>query len=541
MTIDASGNVYVTGVFSGIIDFDPGPSTYTLNGLGNLMYITKQDPAGNLVWAKSFGVMSGITEKSQAMTVDPLGNIIIAGYFAGPGDFDPGPGTFMLYSSAGMGDAFILKLDANGNFIWAKCLSGTADGVASDEFVSIDTDALGNIYALGDYYDTLDADPGPGVYLLTNAILYADVFVAKYDPSGNFIWAKSFDASADMGSNGLCLGPKGDVFVSGIFGLSCDFDPGPGVFTMTAQGNSSDIFLVKLSSAGNLLWARQFSGPNRDEQSSIALDATGNTFISGIYFGSIDTDPGPAVVTVSTTAPYSPATFITKVDPNGNYVWSRGINGPKEVTAYALDLDNVANVHVAGRFQQTVDFDPGPGMYNLTVFGGGDVFLLRLDSNGVFLTAQQMGGTGYESGRGLLVGPGNEIIINGEYLATGDYDPSGTVYNLYLGTDFSDVFVVKLLANVATSVSAYAFSADLSVFPNPASDFLFVKAPAGAFVNFTIRILSVEGKEMMRIKNSNENSIFSIDLGNLTEGYYIFEALDADAGTKRVPFVIARP
>ena len=173
LSVDASGNVYTAGYFTGTADFDPGAGTYNLSSAGySDVFIQKLDAAGNFIWAKSFG---GVNEDIvNSLSVDALGNVYIAGYFYGTADFDPGAGTYNL-TSAGEGDVFIQKLDAAGNFIWAKAFGGVYGDVSN----SLSVDASGNVYTAGAFRGTADFDPEAGTQQYLTSQGETDVFVHK--------------------------------------------------------------------------------------------------------------------------------------------------------------------------------------------------------------------------------------------------------------------------------------------------------------------------------------------------------------------------
>ncbi len=156
IAVDDSGNVYTTGSFLGTADFDPGPGTSNLTGGGNWdVFISKLDSAGNFLWAKNVDGANFVEGFSIAL--DGSGNVYTTGRFGDTGDFDPGAGTSYL-TSAGVWDVFILKLDAAGNFLWAKSMGGSD----SEWGNSIELDDLSNIYITGFFSGTADFDPGAG-------------------------------------------------------------------------------------------------------------------------------------------------------------------------------------------------------------------------------------------------------------------------------------------------------------------------------------------------------------------------------------------
>jgi len=179
----------------------------------------------------------------NSIALDAFGNVYTTGHFEGTADIDPGAGVFNL-TSAGLYDIFISKLDASGNFAWAKAMGG-----AGYEYgLSIALDADGNVYTTGGFFSaTVDFDPGGGVLNLTSAGGY-DIFISKLDASGNFAWAKAMGGTTRDQAGSIALDDSGNVYTTGYFHDTPDFDPGAGVFNLTSAGNS-DIFVHKMSQA----------------------------------------------------------------------------------------------------------------------------------------------------------------------------------------------------------------------------------------------------------------------------------------------------
>jgi len=169
---DDAGNIYATGFFRGTVDFDPGPGVFNLSSPGGeAVFVLKLDAGGNFTWAKAMGGPL-FNNWGYAIALDRLGNVYTTGFFIGPADFDPGPGSFIL-NSGGL-DIFISKLNNNGDFLWAK--SAGAAGV--DQGYGIAVDRFLNIYATGQFASTTDFDLETGTYLLT-AIPVSDPYVLK--------------------------------------------------------------------------------------------------------------------------------------------------------------------------------------------------------------------------------------------------------------------------------------------------------------------------------------------------------------------------
>jgi hypothetical protein len=330
ITVDASGNVYSTGYFRGTVDFDPGAGTanHTSVGLEDI-FVQKLDPSGNFIWAITIGGSS--FDRGYSITVDALGNVYTIGHFRGTVDFDQGAGIANL-TSVGNEDIFVQKLDASGNFIWAKSF-GASD---EDEGSSITVDASGNVYSSGYFRGTVDFDPGAGTANLTSAGDW-DIFVQKLDASGNFIWAKSFGGiSTDFGV-AITVDASGNVYTTGRFSETVDFDPGAGTANLTSAAYY-DVFVQKLDASGNFIWVKSFGGSYSDGGNSITVDASGNVYTIGFFIDTVDFDPGVGTANL-TSSEGTYDTFVQKLDASGNFIWAHSFGGISTDYGNAITVD----------------------------------------------------------------------------------------------------------------------------------------------------------------------------------------------------------
>jgi hypothetical protein len=205
-------------------------------------------------------------------------------FFEGTADFDPGARVYNL-TSAGGRDIYISKLDASGNFIWARRMGG----VNLDQAYSIALDASQNLYINGDFDGTVDFDPGMGTQNLT-ANGATDIFVSKFDSSGSFIWAKNIGGTLADEVRSLTVGTSGNVYITGIFYSTVDFDPGTGISNLTSTG-AGDIFISKLDASGGFIWAKNMGGAGNDFGNSVAVDNVENVYTTGYFTGIADFDP----------------------------------------------------------------------------------------------------------------------------------------------------------------------------------------------------------------------------------------------------------
>jgi len=176
------------------------------------------DASGNFVWAKRFGNTND--DFGMAIATDALGNVYTTGRFQGTADFNPGAATNTLTSAGGI-DIFIQKLDASGNFLWAKRCGGP--GADYGQFICTDvsgnvicTDVSGNVYITGAFAGNVDFDPGSGITSLLGAG-GEEIYVLKLNASGNFMWARAFAGSANDFANSICVDGSGNVYTTGYF------------------------------------------------------------------------------------------------------------------------------------------------------------------------------------------------------------------------------------------------------------------------------------------------------------------------------------
>lgn len=373
----------------------------------------------NFEWAKQ---MRGTGyDEAYSVALDPLGNVYTTGNFQGTVDFDPGAGTFFM--TAGSVDIFISKLDVQGNFVWAKKLGGSVLNYG----YSIALDPAGNIYLTGTFSGVVDFDPGAGVFNLTSSN-FGDLFVCKLDVSGNFIWVSQIKANLTAEAYSLAVDATGKTFVTGSFRDTVDFDPGVQSYNLVSN-EGTDIFVLKLDASGNFLWAKQMGGTVQDMGRSIAVDIAGNVLTCGHFMGTADLDPGAGIYNFTSTG-YEDI-FILKLDALGSFVWAKQIGGIYSDYGEGIVIDNAFNIYCTGQFTNTVDFDPGAGIYNL--IGISDVFILKLNVSGNFIWGKQLtdNGSGDDRPTSIALDTSGEIYTTGRFNSfVLDCDPGPSHYYL---------------------------------------------------------------------------------------------------------------
>lgn len=485
---DDNGNVYGTGYFRGTVDFDPGTGVFNLTAGGTQdAFISKWDASGNFTWAKQIGAAGW--EESHAITLDDSGNIYITGFFLGTADFDPAATTFNLTSGPG-GDAFICKLDPSGNFVWAKRIRGT-QAVTS---YGIAVDDSGNVYTTGFFDGTADFNPGPATFNLT-VVGYSDIFVSKLDAAGNFAWVKRLGGTDGEVGYSIALDSSGNIYTTGTFFGTVDFDPGSGTYNLSSSPGQQEIYISKLDASGNFAWARQMGG---ETGYSIAVDNTGSVYATG-YYGWADIE-------------------ITKLDPSGNITWAKQIGASM---GYSLAVDASCNVYTTGIFYGTRDFDPGPGTFNMTSIGSSDSYISKLDSSGNFIWAVQLGGTNEVHTRGLGVDGNGHVYTTGSFDGTGDFDPAATTFNL-TSTGSYDIFLHKL-APGEVGLPENSFTDAFKIYPNPTDGNLVIEFEK-AHESLTLVLRTITGQVIDTKFATNSNRV-EMQI-NAASGVYILEVSD---------------
>jgi hypothetical protein len=393
-------------------------------------------PACSELRAEEFGWAGRLggsqVDRAEAAAVAPGGAIVVVGSFQGSADFDPGPGSVIL-DSAGMDDAFVVKLDSVGSLVWARRLGSSSLDDAHD--VAVDGD--GNVWVVGEFEGTVDFDPGPGSFPLTAS--WHDAFIWKLDGNGAFLWAGRVGGSSGDVARAVTLGSFGAVYVTGTFVQTADFDPGPGVFNLTSAG-SEDVFLLRLNSEGIFGWARRMGGPSYDWPFGIAVDGEQRVWTVGRFAGTADFDPGSG--TYELTAIGLNDGFVSTVDGAGSFVSAGRIGGSGNDRFDGVASDGAQGLFVIGTFQGTADLAPGDKTDERISAGGYDVFVSALGADGESLWTATLGAEQDDHGWGIAADGGGHVLAVGKVQGTADFDPGDGTFPL--AASFYDGFVWKL-------------------------------------------------------------------------------------------------
>lgn len=516
---DASGNLYAMGSFIGTVDFDASAVTATLSSpVAQGIFITKQDPSGNYIWAKCI-VVDQMNFGSQCdasdLFVDVSGNIYLTGSYNGTIDFDPSAATSTLTSSGNSQDAFFAKYDNSGNYVWAKSIGGVGSFVGAENGCAINSDATGNVFVAGYFQTTTDFDPSAATATLsTTGFAEFAMFMAKYDLNGNFIWTKGIIGSANKIPTSMVI-DNSNVYLAGYFSGSADFDPAAPVYMLTSSG-SEDAFISKYDLNGNFVWANKIGGSAQDVGNSIVLDLSGNIYMTGYFYSTVDFDPSASVSNLVSSG--NSDGYIAKYDNAGNYLWAKRFGGTNLELGESIDLDVNNNVIISGYFYGTSDFDPSTNVSNLVSAGNADCFLAAYDNSGNYSWAFSFGDVGIDRAYSVLTQNG-DIYLMGYYAGTVDCDPTASVSNLISGGTTQDVFIAKYSSSTVTGIRKKSNEeTEILIFPNP---------NAG---NFTIQsdeedhavILNQIG-QIIQEADLNAKNKYKVEINNLQPGIYFIK------------------
>lgn len=276
---------------------------------------------------------------------------------------------------------------------------------------------------------------------ITHLLALFTLFISVTYAQG-FKWAKQLGSVGNDIGYSITVDDSGNVFSTGFFGDTLDFDPDTAIYNQSTRG----VYVQKLDVNGNFAWVKHIGdSANAISTSVIAVDDFGNVFIAGAFKGSVDFDPGTGIYNLSSkNNGTADDIFIQKLDVNGNFIWAKQLQvNPTNKKAH-IALDNSSNVYVTGDFSDTVDFDPGISTYYFTSFGGIDIYVQKLDANGNFVWAKQIGGSNYaDAGYAIALDDLDNIHITGIFSGTVDFDPGPGTTN-FIADGNSDIFILKL-------------------------------------------------------------------------------------------------
>ncbi len=440
VAVDGEGNVFTTGYFKTTATFGPAEANQAvLNALGQDVFVAKYGPDGAFRWVRQMRAQAGW---GVGVGADGAGNCYVFGYFGPQITFAAGqPGEVMFSGLAN--DLFLAKYDRDGNFIWAR----EAGGSFSEYAGALAVDAAGNCYVTGRYGSDPaifgEGEPNETKLAGLGGNNGEDIFVAKYDTTGKLQWAKSAGGRTGNRGSGIAVDGAGNSYVVGRYSLISTFGPGePNETTLNGPlGGNDEIFVAKFGPNGDLAWVRSGqSGPENDQGNAIAVDAAGNSVATGTARGTVPF--GGKFNQAQLDNSGSDDIFVVKHDTDGNLQWVKMAVGPDSEFSLGVAMDSTGNTYITG-YGFNVTFGAGePGETNIIGPGGDDIFLAKYDTNGGVQWAKSAGGFGNDRGQGIAYGAGAVHVVGkfGQTATFGRGEPNQTALTFAGG---SDVFLAK--------------------------------------------------------------------------------------------------
>ncbi len=492
-------------------------------------------------WATQAGGIGW--DEGCSITIDNAGNTYVTGCFEDTVSF----GTFSLTSS-GSADIFVAKMNVDGTWQWAT----KAGGTARDGGNGIKIDDLGNIYVTGYFKDTVLF----GSYSITS---YGgtDIFVAKMDSTGNWLWTTSaggsgndcgyditidsarnsyvigyFKGNASFGSNTLISNGYQDIFVAktdmdgnwqwatkaGAEVVLFEDDVGYGItndifgncyvtgnFSSTAtfgshfiiSNGNTDIFVAKINADGNWCWAKTAGGTSYDRGFSITIDDNENCYLTGCF------------IFLATFGSYCLTgngdhdIFVAKIDENGNWQWANKAGGDSWDVGLGITIDNTGCCYVTGHFKDSATF----GSNSINSSGNSDIFIAKTDAYGNWLWATKAGGSSYDIGYAIAIDDAGNSYVTGCFMDTATFGSDSLS-----GSGGPDIFVAKLGNETSVENEIIPIKMELSNYPNPFN--------TNTVISYTLK---KENEVRLEIYNLKGQLVETLLKGNIQAGDHAVE------------------
>jgi Concanavalin A-like lectin/glucanases superfamily/Pentaxin family len=416
--IDNDGNTYVAGLFSGAATFNT--TLLPLGGSPTNAFVGKLSRGADWLWVNQISVSDPGSIAIQGVALDASNNVYVAGAFSGTATFGAQPLT-----AGPAGDLFVAKLESAGtNWLWAK----SAGAAGSDQALALAVLPGGTVYVAGQYRGAVAF----GAQNLSSVGGSDDIFVAKLDTGGNWLWARS---AGGVGTNetarALAVYGENDVYVAGQFSGSASFDS----FNLEAKGGGSDLFVARLNAEGTWLLARRAGGDaGNDTATGLAVDSAGQLYLLGRFDGTADYND----TVENLNANGGERVFVAKLNKEANMLWYAQAGRGE---ADGIAADNAGRVYVAGEFTISTGFGPGnPQPLALVSSGNSDVFVARLDAeSGLWDWAQKIGSSGSESHGSITVDSEGGVVVSGSFQNTVQIG-----FVLLTSANARDIFVARL-------------------------------------------------------------------------------------------------
>ncbi len=447
---DSNGDILVTG-------FD--------HETDNRAVLRKFSPLGVLIWDVTWPEGHDFICAGDGIAIDSSDNIYVTGVFTVTEDFDPGPGED-IHTCNGVSDIFLVKYNSGGDFQWARTWGGELSGMPDwwERGTGVAVDEFDEVYVVGIFRGLCDFDPGPLTdFQFSNGYNGGgfDAFLTKFTANGDYQWVQiwgSMNTGSLSGETvfGVATDSNSDIYVTGGFTGTVDFDPGVGVVEHTSSGTYGDVYLLKWTGSGEFAWVKTWEAIGFCELpywtmlwhhwggSYVTVDSLDNVLVIGGFEGTKDLDPGTGIQMFEGDAGY-----LSKFDSQGNFLWADTWQASAfdKMLCTAVITDDENNIFMSGIIAEEIDLDPGPDTDNRSAVGAWDGILVSLDQDGNYLWGHNWGSVNsgsidYVFSRGIAVFGTSGVYVTGIFDGDIDFDPgSGT--DIHSSTSTWASFVMK--------------------------------------------------------------------------------------------------
>ena len=434
MYVDSSGNIYVTGIFSGTATiFNVGGGSFkSLTAIGGGTnqdaIVVKYNSSGIAQWAARMGNATAGTDNANGVTVDFNGNVYVTGIFTGSvGMYNANDVLFgTINGSVDATAAFIVKYNSLGTVVWGISIGGSGADVGN----AVTVDALGNLYTTGSYSlatSTIIFSAEDIVSSLPNAG-GNDAFIAKYTTSGNFQWATRVAGTTADDAYSVASDSDGNVYglvaYTGTASLFNADSSSFGSFT-NASTTAANIAIIKYNSSGVIQWAAQvLTATGADIGYGITVSPVGNIYVTGSLTGTatVFNANGTSFGTISNSG--GTDMFVVAYNTSGTALWTARIGAISADIGYGITLDDNENVYVTGQHTGNATFFNTSNSSVFTLSGSSsELFLAKYNSSGTLQWATRVGSTSGDIGYSV------STSSNGDVYVVGSTTGSVAVYN----------------------------------------------------------------------------------------------------------------
>jgi hypothetical protein len=496
---DGSGGCYVAGDFMGTAAF--GIHSVTSSG-GLDIFLARFNGEGEIQWLHREG--GSDNDYLQSLDISEAGDIYLSGYYYGTTIIGSD-----VFTSSGSQDIFLACFGDNGNCNWAV----TAGGVMSDYISGLAVDSEQNIWIAGEFYGDIQF----GGSQLTSTGL-ADIFLAKYSPSGSLLKLVQAGGSSVDAVSSLCADATGHLLLSGAY--FTDFTMGDTTLTTT---DPTAVFLARISNAGALGWITQLGGNSLDAASFAAADQYGMAYLAGNFQDTVHIGSYTFV-----SGAFNQDVYVAKFTPEGDVVWADQGGGEAGDDVVAAATDGNGNLYLAGHYMMDITFGNITLPYTLCC-GSLEIYTVRYGASGIPDWGKQLSGV-RACIRSISTYDNNSLFAGGLFQGSLTYGNDSIQSN----QEYND-YLAAIRFDPLTGTDEGTLTHTLGLYPNPASGAVNITA-GGLETATTLQVFDHQGRKLISRKIPSATNLYRLDISGLRQGIYpvVLRAADGRVSTGKL-------